>query len=1458
VRKKIISVLLGLVLLPPLLLFGILATEQGTGWLATAVQRWSGGVLYWDRLQGRLLGELELSGLRIRLPSFSLELERLNLAWEPRALLQRRLQIDHLQAADGQLLLQPETGQTESRVSWPPQLPELDLPLDLQLGQLRLTDFEVRTGDAPPQRFALIELAGGVEAERISLQGLQVQTSEGQLRARGSVGLRPPLLVDIELHWNWRLPERPRAGGILRVQGDGRLLTLEHHGSGGLPVELRGQIRQLLEHPSWDLALSWPEMPLTAGEHPLMLAAGGLHSDGDPADYRIDSEGGLRSGELEWYRWRLQGQGDAGRLQIGTLEIAAPPLQLRLAGELDWRDGLQFDLGYKASGQGLQTLQPQLPDRLQAEGLLRGRLLGERLQLEQISLGIGSGAQLSLAGELDLADPDDPAFGGSLDWRELGWPLQGSQPLVISRNGRLELNGRASDYAVELTADLAGDRLPAGEWRLRATGDRSRLALQQLSGDLLGGALQGSGMLQWQPALAGRVELNAEGLRLAALLAAWPEQARLDGLLQLELAGDRLRIERGSLRIPQSNSSIELVADAELTPELQPLGIEARIDWSGLRWPLLDAPPQLESAQGSLQLQGPAGQYQFNLTTSLAGDAIPSGEWRATGTGTLSGLQLAALQAKLLGGELQVSGPLTWTPVPAWELRISAAGIDPAPLVPAAAGAVTAELQTRGSLPAEGGVEAGLQLASLQGRYAGLPFELSGAATLHGEQLELERLRLASGANEVTAAGTLSPGQLTLNWKLQAAGLDGLLAGAGGRLLGDGSLSGSPQRPLVRARLQGQELRLDGSSLDRLNLELQAGMQAADPLELELTLQDLRDGEQPLLRRASLRGQGTVSSQSLVFELEGAAERLQARLQGGLDAGAPAWVGHLQSLSAESERLGDWALERAVPVRLSGSDLQLGEACLRAAQGDGFLCAGGDWNAVAGGSLNARLGALRLERWLPDVSGELQGELSGRLQADGALAGQASVRLSPGRVRARLGQEERQLEHGGGRVDLRVGAEGAVAGARFQALQRGRIEADLRLPAANRLPLADPQPLAGRVLIDLQDLSGIQGWLPQLSGTQGRLKTDLQLAGDLAQPRIWGELELADAAAEVPLAGLSLREVGLRAYSDAARPGRFNLSGGLVSGEGRLALDGQLDLVPMSLALNLQGADLKVFDTPDARALLTPDLHLAWSDDLLSARGRLLIPEADITPRLGLRPALLTQDPEAERLPGQPVASSADVVIVKGGQPVALPQPVRPPVKLDSQVELALGERVSVRAMGFISRITGAVTFSNRPGDADLIPLANGALRIEEGTFRAFGQDLEIETGQILFPRVPATSPELRITAVRWIKDDPSVSAAGVMISGPASAPVLELFSRPQLDEVEVQSYLLTGHSSRGEQVLGIGTYLNPKLYVGYGHNLLEGTNEFNALYTITPRYGVEAYAGEADTGLNFTLTHER
>ena len=92
----------------------------------------------------------------------------------------------------------------------------------------------------------------------------------------------------------------------------------------------------------------------------------------------------------------------------------------------------------------------------------------------------------------------------------------------------------------------------------------------------------------------------------------------------------------------------------------------------------------------------------------------------------------------------------------------------------------------------------------------------------------------------------------------------------------------------------------------------------------------------------------------------------------------------------------------------------------------------------------------------------------------------------------------------------------------------------------------------------------------------------------------------------------------------------------------------------------------------------------------------------------------------------------------------------------------------------------------------------NGELIITEGRYRAYGQNLLIENGRLLFQGQP-DNPGLDIRAVRKIPSENLV--VGVQLSGTLQEPDARVFSDPSLEESEAMSYLVTGRSlSRGSQ----------------------------------------------------------
>ncbi len=1111
--------------------------------------------------------------------------------------------------------------------------------------------------------------------------------------------------------------------------------------------------------------------------------------------------------------------------------------------------------------------------------LARGRLQVTSLQAENMRVALANTASPPAAEPFSPASLRLPIDVNLQGVRLVNLQLtQNDQPAQLIE--RIDLAARLADG--ELSIQKLDVVAPQGSLRLTAhtvTADKTPLEMTvgwQLMASAIGagtgtgtgaspgaqepltGELSVQGDIDWRDGIAFALDYRIEANGLQLVNPELPASVSAAGELRGAQVDDDLNLELFGLAL--DDTSLELTLAGHLRqPSTGEPTIDASLQWSGLQWPLVGLDPQLVSPTGSLQLAGSTSAYTLELSTDISGRDIPTSRWQGQASGDTNQLVLERFRGLVLGGELNVTGPLQWNPAPRWDLELQGSDLDPQQLAPDVPGKLAIDLRTSGQLHPDRGLLVDAELVRLSGTLLDYPLMLGGRIQLEGQTLQILALQLDSGGNQLTARGNASPDEVAIDWQLNAAQPGAFIPGADGALTGSGALRGSLESPRMQASLAGDSLQLEALAVQAIQAELQMGLAPGDTLELDLHIGPVSNNAQLLINSVRLQVSGTTSRHKLALNVDTAAESLLTRLEGGLTPDLAAWRGQLVQVEAQGDQFGHWHLDQPSTLALAASDIALGSTCLRMETGPGEICTRLEWTRSGGSTLHASAQALPLDIVAPDISGELAGELDASLAVDGKLRANASLQLSPGQVNLALDDTIRQLDYGGGELAAKIDENGLNGNLRLATPEQGNITAQLQLPGFTSLPLSERQPLSGRLQAALPDLAGLAAWVPELASTAGSLEADLQAAGTLDQPEITGVLSLLDGAADIPLAGLQLSGIELRATSSREQRGQIDIKGSLASGPGQATIAGQADLASRSLALEISGEQLQVYNTPDARALLSPNLAIGWSDDILKLRGQLTIPSADITPQLGLSPATQAEDPGAIATPGQLIAPSADVVVIHAVQdrPVEEVQPLAP-FRIDSELQVTLGDEVRVNALGFISRITGEVIFTNAPDRMEMLPMAKGRLSVVDGTFRAFGQNLSIETGQLIFANVPANKPELNVRAVRWIDNDPEVTAAGIIATGPVTEPVLELFSRPQLETSEIQSYLLTGNSPRNrESVLSIGTYILPSVYVGYGYNLLEGTSEFNSLFSITPRYGVGSSLGEADNNINLTFTYE-
>ncbi|MEH6592267.1 MAG: translocation/assembly module TamB domain-containing protein [Halioglobus sp.] len=1148
----------------------------------------------------------------------------------------------------------------------------------------------------------------------------------------------------------------------------------------------------------------------------------------------------------------------------------AGKLRQSIGDTLDW-ESIQGPLTGPLQLTGVSFSQPGTEltvDRVlvdwQPGALLQGKLVLSAFEADNINIALSAddtSASAAPFSPASLLSPVDVLLSGArfnnvritqgteppllIDSLQVNATLRGSHLEI----GQLKVHTPQGNLTVSGTTTLKDDMPLAlhANW-----------TLNNLESAALEGSIDLQGKIQWSETIDFALDYDLSVLGLVQLDVGLADEERISGQAAGRFLGDSIALDQFSLEAETHDMGLTLQG---LVSGLEgdALTLDAQVEWHDLHWPLDTEEPEFTSTAGSVQIRGPLDTYQLEFAASLTGSDIPSGQWQGQGYGDLQQFRLENMQVQILGGGLSAIGLVSWDPAIAWQLRIQGSELNPAQFTPELEGQLAIALNTSGRLDTDGGLLAQVNIEQLSGLLLDYPLELTAAGELIGESLKLANLELSSGQNQLKARGDLSANALDLNWELRALSPGELLAGAAGSITGAGTINGSPEAPLISARLRGTAMALDTLSTPRLDLNLTAGTGPDDLLTLDMQTGPLLDGVDTLADSLSLKAQGSNSEHTLELIVIAEQQKLQTRLQGGLNAALDAWNGYLEALQATTTEFGQWSLANPAPLSLGADAATLGNSCVNSQDGPGRICVAGNWSANANSDLALTLQEIPLELLQPTVTGDIKGNLTASLAADGSLLAAGAVNVSPGQIILDLEQGKKQLTHDGGSLTLNIDKKGLAAQLHFSPPENGTLDASVNLPSLNSIPLSDQQPLTGSLQATLPDLAGITAWVPEITTATGRMKADLKFAGTLEQPRVLGELELLDGSAEIPVAGLQLQQAELRIYSRPSQPDQLEVLGGVVSGPGKMKLTGVIDVAQTSAALMLLGDRFEIYNTRDARISLSPDMRINWQQETLTLRGKLVIPEADITPKLELSPAMNSQDGEESSAPGQVIAPSGDVVIINGQFDDSATDELIAPFRIDNQTRLVLGDAVNVKAVGFVGRITGDVLFTNTPEQTELIPFADGQLSVEDGTFRSFGQDLEIQTGQLLFKNVPATEPEINLRAVRWIDNDPLVSSAGITLTGQVTTPTMELFSRPQLEASEVQAYLLTGRStSDRNNVLSIGTYVSPRIYVGYGYNTLEKTSEFNSVFDITPRYGAGINVGEADNNFNMTFTYER
>ncbi len=1393
--------------------------------------------------RGGRIGQLQWSR-----PGTSLVIEDLQLDWMLRALFDDQLQVDRLRVERIELLIspQPEPQPPGEPFRMPDEftLPvRVDLPVEVAQFGIALDD-----GQGATTRYLIEDVRARYTYDDVE-HALRLQSlahGESRLQAEASLHAQS-LALSARLAASLRdlSPQVPMAM-LLHAEAQGSL-------AGGDAARI-------------DVALDAREQPADAASPDAANLLGELAAlrttlEDDP---QAPSELAQLYARATLHPWRAQPvealQLRANRLNAGAFHPAVP-LTL-LAGDAEVRpvsgaaESWDFTLALRNGAAGpwdesrlpLQAvnasaqLTPQgidirsaeltlagdpagtvsLTGTLPREGLNQARL---QLQLQQVNLAhlMGSLPMTDLGGGLDLAPLEDPGV--------TGW--QANADLRNARPGRLD--------AELLPVESVTGRLhvtPAA-WQARML----RMAIAE-------GSLEVSG--EFAPETrALQVDAQLRSLQMAAIheeLANGNAPA-LSGTLRVAGELDRrvdFDADIGTAGAGTTSQNGDVAADpwdirnVRATGSWSPTRLQVtRIDIDALGAQIegerVDiALPDLASIEAHLSAQAPGLSLQADATMR-----------QRSGGGTLS-VQLDSA-AEMLGWLHDL--PLVGERLPAMQ----------------AEGAAAFDAQWQGGWQQwrEGLADPGRhpQLA-VDARLASerLRFQMSGASTATDEGSPAAEPIAADGPDAATASA-LSDFELTA--------VDAHLAGnlAAASLSMGGSLQAGERAATMDVRIQMQhdaeDASIPGWQLQFERMSVDATL-PENPQPWRLALADglvveIGTGDELQLRSTagelSLTAPATTQPLSIAWEplqlrrTAAGETRLQSR---GTIAGIqPAWLDLLRD---------EFGTGRLQAVGL-GTDLMLR----------------GEWNFLLDEQLEVHAHVQR-------ESGDLW------LLGEEAITGNTASVDPADRVTAGI----RAIE-----VRVDSSADEVAVALDWDTSRAGVIEAraSTRLTQSGEGWRLDPQtPVAGNLDARLQELAMWGILTPPGWRLQGEIQADLTLEGTVQRPLLSGPIngrrlnvrsvldgvELHDGTLRAALSGqrLTLEELvfqggtGSSAYISGLSGNRTPAP----SARGRMRAEGRIDWsgvqaagpgqtgIAMDLRANLER--MQVLVRNDRQLTLSGELSAALDEGALRVRGDLAVDRATI---------LL---PDA----GAPTLGD-DVIIVRDDDPLELIEvgtlaegsgQLESTQPMDLEIQLDLGRDLALHGYGITTRLEGELTVRSSPLPDQPFSVF-GEVRTDEGRYRAWGQALNVETGEVAF-NGSYENPSLNLLAIR-----PEIEVrAGVRVTGTLRAPQVELYSDPPLPEAEKLSWVVLGRPTAigggegtsvqraalsllagravgsladdlgvdelglGDSGVSVGKRISDQLYLTYEAGLSGAASTLYIFYDITRRFTLRGESGEA------------
>ncbi|HSH87916.1 MAG TPA: translocation/assembly module TamB domain-containing protein [Methylophilus sp.] len=818
---------------------------------------------------------------------------------------------------------------------------------------------------------------------------------------------------------------------------------------------------------------------------------------------------------------------------------------------------------------------------------------------------------------------------------------------------------------------------------------------------------------------------------------------------------------------------------------------------------------------------------------------------------------------------------------------------------PQLAGHMDLKVTADGSLTDNGIIQ--VKVDSGDSRLQTQPLIVRGSATLQGQQLTAMDLLAQLDKNTFTLRSTTPASKETmLSWQANLPNLAQFMPGFSGQIKGEGTLRHLADGFQAKYSLSGQQLQLPQRLvLAGFEVQGQASDNVQAPLDHEIKLhglsqQNSQGTDSPPIE-AELNLKGSLAKHLLTLQIKDSDPSLQRNIRLALNGAwqNDSWQAQLTQLQDANGKV--FRLTNPATMAWSASQgFDLQQLALNVFEGQMQVERLHYRPAKAASTVSAQAtemmqlqtrGTLKdfplqaLMAWLvPEQSTQLPADhlkLSAQwdMQLDQRLNGFLQLQRSQGDWQ--VYDINNAKWQGLGLQTLAANVKAENNKVRVESTINSTDAINLQLsantivtPTPTGFVIKNSAPVSASLKADIRQLN----WFSRLfSDIQpaGRLAIDAQVSGVVSEPQLKGAITGEALALQVPSQGVWLEQGRLNATmaGDQVTFNQIHFSGknGELDATGLLSLkqpDWQMDL---SAKLNqlqaLSRVDRWVQLSGDARLKLT-SANTSISGNLKIHKGLFELPKGD---KPQLDGDVIIQSPENTAPAKKSQISFQDFGLDFGDKP-GLP--------------FKESEQFMLRGQGLNGALSGKMRLEGMLDDL----AASGTLEVT-GTYLAYGQSLNIETGRLIFSgKIPNIG--LDVLATRQVEN----TKVGIQINGSLQTPQLKLVSTPETSNENKISLLVLGQPmsavgssdmamlsvaasallSQGDSVslqtriaqtigldsidvrgsgptnyaVSVGKRINNRLVVGYEKSIVGLLNVGKLTYQLTNRISIETRTG--------------